>query len=56
MRTSVEHVKVHDTPERLRALELGSEDLRNAGAIERLELAQASEFAVEVVLGAKPAS
>jgi len=56
MRASVEHVKVHDTPERLRALELGSEDLRNAGAIERLELAQASEFAVEVVLGAKPPS
>ena len=56
MRTSVEHVKVHDTPERLRALELGSEDLRNAGAIEHLELEQASEFAVEVVLGAKQAS
>ncbi len=50
MRTGVELVKVHDTAERLRALELGSDDLRSAGAIESLELEVAAEFAVEVVL------
>jgi hypothetical protein len=43
-------VKVHDTAERLRALELGSDDLRSAGSIEQLVLAEAREFAVEVVL------
>ena len=52
MRAGVERVKVHDTPERLRALELGSDDLRSAGSIERLEVAEASEFAVEVELAA----
>jgi valyl-tRNA synthetase len=52
MRAVVELVKVQDTAERLRALELGSEDLRSAGAIELLELAEAAEFAVEVVLAA----
>jgi valyl-tRNA synthetase len=50
MRTGVERVTVQDTAERLRALELGSDDLRSAGAIEQLELAEADEFAVEVVL------
>jgi valyl-tRNA synthetase len=50
MRAGVERVKVHDTAERLRALELGSDDLRSAGSIEQLVLAEAREFAVEVVL------
>jgi len=50
MRALVERVLVHDTPERLRALELGSGDLRQAGNIEDLQTAQAEEFAVEVVL------
>jgi valyl-tRNA synthetase len=52
MRAGVERVRVHDTAERLRALELGSDDLRSAGAIQQLEIAEASEFAVEVVLAA----
>jgi valyl-tRNA synthetase len=51
MRAGVERVRVQDTAERLRALELGSEDLRSAGAIDALELTEADEFAVEVVLG-----
>jgi valyl-tRNA synthetase len=50
MRAGVERVKVRDTAERLRALELGSDDLRSAGSIELLEVAEAPEFAVEVVL------
>jgi valyl-tRNA synthetase len=50
MRAGVERVRVQDTAERLRALELGSDDLRSAGSIEQLEIAEASEFAVEVVL------
>jgi valyl-tRNA synthetase len=50
MRAGVERVKVHDTAERLRALELGSDDLRSAGSIGQLVLAEAGEFAVEVVL------
>jgi valyl-tRNA synthetase len=50
MRAPVRHVLVHDTPERLRALELGSGDLLQAGAIERLEQREAEEFAVEVEL------
>jgi valyl-tRNA synthetase len=50
MRAGVERVRVQDTAERLRALELGSEDLRSAGAIAELELAESDEFAVEVVL------
>ena len=50
MRADVERVKVHDTAERLRALELGSDDLLSAGSIRRLEVAEGAEFAVEVVL------
>jgi len=52
MRAGVERVQVRDTAERLRALELGSDDLRSAGAIALLEVAEAPEFAVEVVLAA----
>ena len=41
---------MHDTPERLSALELGLDDLREAGSIERIETVEAEEFAVEVEL------
>jgi valyl-tRNA synthetase len=50
MRAGVELVTVRDTAERLHALELGSDDLRSAGSIAELALAEAGEFAVEVVL------
>jgi valyl-tRNA synthetase len=50
MRAPVRRVVVHDTPERLRALELGLDDLREAGTIERIETVEAEEFAVEVEL------
>jgi valyl-tRNA synthetase len=50
MRAPVARVVVHDTAERLSALELGAEDLRQAGAIERLDTAEGEELAVEVEL------
>ncbi len=50
MRAPVARVIVHDTPARLAALELGAEDLREAGSIEALERVEAEEFAVEVEL------
>jgi valyl-tRNA synthetase len=50
MRAPVARVIVHDTAERLSALELGEDDLRQAGAIERIETAVAEELAVEVEL------
>jgi valyl-tRNA synthetase len=50
MRAPVSRVIVHDVPERLSALSLGAEDLREAGAIEALEQREAEEFAVEVEL------
>ncbi|HEY5344261.1 MAG TPA: valine--tRNA ligase [Solirubrobacteraceae bacterium] len=50
MRAPVARVIVHDTPERLAALELGAEDLREAGSIEVLEAIEAEELAVEVEL------
>jgi valyl-tRNA synthetase len=50
MRAPVKRVIVHDTPERLAALELGAEDLREAGSIEALERVEAEELAVEVEL------
>jgi valyl-tRNA synthetase len=53
MRAEVQRVTVSDTAERLRALELGSDDLRSAGSIDALELAEAAEFAVEVVLAGR---
>jgi len=49
MRALVTRVVVHDTAERLRALELGLGDLRDAGCIEALEPIE-GEFAVEVEL------
>jgi valyl-tRNA synthetase len=50
MRASVSRLVVHDTPERLRALQLGEGDLMGAGTIERIERIEAEEFAVEVEL------
>jgi hypothetical protein len=55
MRAPVTRLVVRDTAERLRALELGSDDLVKAGAIERLEPVVAEEFAVEVELAEEPA-
>jgi hypothetical protein len=50
MRAPVRRVVVRDTAVRLQALELGSEDLVAAGAIERLEPVEDEAFAVEVEL------
>jgi valyl-tRNA synthetase len=50
MRAPVSHVRVHDTPARLAALQLGLGDLLAAGAIETLEPVAADEPAVEVTL------
>jgi valyl-tRNA synthetase len=55
MRAPVRRVVVRDTAERLRALELGSGDLRQAGAIELLEPIVDGEFAVEVELAEEAA-
>jgi valyl-tRNA synthetase len=54
MRAPVGRVIVRDTPERLSALELGADDLCEAGAIEALEQLEAEEFAVEVELAEDP--
>ncbi len=50
MRAPVSHVRVHDAPARLTALQLGLNDLLAAGAIERIEPVESEEFAVEVTL------
>jgi valyl-tRNA synthetase len=50
MRAPVKRVLVHDTPERLRALELCRGDLLEAGSIESLQGVEAEELAVEVEL------
>jgi valyl-tRNA synthetase len=50
MSAPVRRVLVRDGAERLRALELGREDLLAAGAIEQLELLEDAQFAVEVEL------
>jgi valyl-tRNA synthetase len=50
MRAPVSRVLVCDIPQRLTALELGLDDLREAGSIERIETVEAEEFAVEVEL------
>jgi valyl-tRNA synthetase len=50
MRAPVSRATVSDTAERLRALRLGLDDLREAGTIEELELVESQEFAVEVEL------
>jgi valyl-tRNA synthetase len=50
MRSAVRRVVVHDTGERLAALELGQGDLLLAGAIDRIEGVEDEEFGVEVEL------
>jgi valyl-tRNA synthetase len=50
MRAPVARLLVRDTPERLQALALGADDLRQAGAVERLETEPADEQSVEVEL------
>jgi valyl-tRNA synthetase len=50
MRSPVSRVTVHDTRERLDALELGRGDLLEAGSIGELELVEAEELAVTVEL------
>jgi valyl-tRNA synthetase len=55
MRAPVVRVLVRDTRERLDALALGVDDLRQAGAIERIETDEAEEFAVEIELAEEPA-
>jgi valyl-tRNA synthetase len=54
MRAPVTRVVAHDTAERLRALELGLDDLLLAGSIEALDPVVADEFAVEVQLAQEP--
>jgi valyl-tRNA synthetase len=50
MRAPVTRVLVRDTPERLQALALGGDDLRQAGSIEHLQTEPADEPSVEVEL------
>jgi valyl-tRNA synthetase len=50
MRAPVRRILVRDTVRRLHALELGWDDLAQAGSIQQLELLVADEFAVEVQL------
>ncbi|HEV7162797.1 MAG TPA: class I tRNA ligase family protein, partial [Solirubrobacteraceae bacterium] len=50
MRAPVARVVVHDSAERIDALELGAGDLRLAGSIDALESTGSEEFAVEVEL------
>jgi valyl-tRNA synthetase len=55
MRAPVRRVVVRDTAQRLQALELGSDDLVAAGAIESLEPVEDESFAVEVELAEEAA-
>ncbi len=50
MRVPVALVRVEDTPARLRALELGEDDLLAAGTIAQLHTSEAGEMSVEVEL------
>jgi valyl-tRNA synthetase len=50
MRAPVTRVLVRDAPDRLDALALGADDLRQAGSIELVDTAAAEEFGVEVQL------
>jgi valyl-tRNA synthetase len=54
MRAPVARAVVHDTPERLHALELAADDLRLAGSIETIDTVVADEFAVDVQLAQEP--
>jgi valyl-tRNA synthetase len=50
MRAPVARVVVHDTPERLAALELAADDLRLAGSIDVIDTVEADELGVDVEL------
>jgi len=50
MRATVESATVSDTPQRLAALALVTDDIREAGAIDELATAEAEAFSVEVRL------
>jgi valyl-tRNA synthetase len=50
LRTEAEEVAVHDTAERLAALREALDDVREASRAQRVELAEADELAVDVVL------
>ena len=53
MRAPVRLVRVHDTPARLRALQLGLGDLLRRGRDREFEPVEADEFAVEVELAGR---
>jgi valyl-tRNA synthetase len=55
MRAPVARIVVHDTPERLAALELAADDLRLAGSIDVIDTVDADELAVDVELADDPA-
>jgi len=55
MRAPVEKVKVHDTPERLAALDEAALDIRSAGVIDQIWFDKAETMTVEVTLGEEPA-
>jgi len=50
MRAPVRRVLVRDTAERLAALRLGEDDLMQAGSVQRMEMHEHAQFAVEVEL------
>jgi valyl-tRNA synthetase len=56
LRVEVERAVVHDTPERLAALALVADDVREAGRIRSLETAEAGELQVEVELAESDAA
>ena len=56
MRAPVLRVVVHDSAERLAAMQLGCDDLRQAGSIAAIETVEADEFAVEVELAERAAA
>ncbi len=56
LRADVRRVVVRDTPERLAALALAAEDVREAGRVEALETVEAETFSVDVELAEPDAS
>ena len=56
MRAGVDQVVVHDTAERLAALALVADDVREAGRVRSLDTTEAEEFAVEVELAESDAA
>jgi valyl-tRNA synthetase len=52
MRAPIERMAVHDLPERLKALDIALDDLRDAGCIDELERIDADTFSVDVEFAA----